>query len=266
MQTTLFEPGEPTGRHRLDSNTVARLDEVTGFADLAAALADARAAHPDARILCTLDDLDQCVYTSMHAGHRLDDDANWDEDPYDFDDPAAVHRVENARVARIAALLDDPDHQVDWASLAETRAATEDDLTALVSANRAPDRAIDDVVLIQRVPVDRDDLAIAGIPNGYFADDWDIFANHAVIRRLAGHGYRHLAVGASLLGFVRSTPPSIERAAAVVTDLIHLYGTPESIAWHELALLLPTRRLLLVGYTENFADAVDAVPEDPRAE
>ncbi|APE35813.1 hypothetical protein BOX37_19760 [Nocardia mangyaensis] len=266
MQTTLFEPGEPTGRHRLDSNTVARLDEVTGFADLVEAFAAARAAHPDARIVCTLDDLDQCVYTSMHAALRLDDDANWDDGPYDYHDPAAVHRVENARVARIAALLDDPARQVDWANLADTRAATEDDLTALVAANREPDHALDDVVLIQRVPVDRDDFAVAGIPNGYFADDWDIFANHAVIRRMAGHGYQHVAVGASLLGFVRSTPPSVEQAAAVVTDLIHLYGTPESIAWHELALLLPTRRLLLLGYTENFADAIDEIPEDPPTE
>lgn len=256
MQTTLFEPGEPTGRHRLDSNTVARLDGVTGFADLDEVLAELRATHPGTRILCTLDDVDQCVYTSMHATLRLDEDDDSAAD-LDHDDPVAVHRVENARVARIAALLDDQDRRVDWASLADSRAASDTDLTALVALNTAPDRAIDDVVLIQRVPVPRDDLAVAGIPNGYFADDWEIFANHTVIRRMAEHGYRHLAVGASLLAFTRPTPPSIERAAAIVTDLIHLYGTPDAIAWHELALLLPTRPLLLLGYTDNFADAIE---------
>ncbi|MFB7875112.1 hypothetical protein ACFC06_07630 [Nocardia sp. NPDC056064] len=259
MQTTLFEPGEPREpgvRDRLDSNTVARLDGVTGFADLREALTTLRAAYPDARLLCTYDDPDQCAYTSMHATLRLEEDAEPAED-YDFEDPVAVHRAENATLAHIAALLDDPGRRVDWPSLAGSRAAGDADLDDLVRLNSAPDRALDATVLVQRVPVDRDDLALAGIPNGYFAGDWNIFTNHAVIQRMAGHGYRHLAIGAALLAFDRPSAPSAEEAAAVVSDLIHLYGRPDAIAWHELAVLLPDRDLLVLGYAEDFGDALD---------
>ncbi|MFC6012500.1 hypothetical protein [Nocardia lasii] len=255
---TTFEPGEPpVGRDRLDSNTVARLDDVTTFAQLLDAAELVRMDHPDARIVCTLDDLGQCAYTSMHATLGLDHD-----DDIDHDDPVAAHRAENATVARIAALLDDPEARVPWESLRDTRSASEDELSALVAANRCPDRVVDDVVLIQRVPVDRDDLAIAGIPNGYFADDWSTYDNHTVIVRMAAHGYRHLAIGASLLAFARPTPPTAEQAAALITDLTHLYGSPTAIAWHELALQLPTHRHLILGYAENFADALTTDTED----
>ncbi len=250
---TTFEPGEPpVRRNRLDSNTVARLDDVTTFAQLLDALELVRMDHPDARILGTLDDLGQCAYTSMHATLGLVD-ADGEHDP---DDAAATHHAENATVSRIAALLDSPSARVPWDALRDTRNASEDELTALVTANRSLDRVVDDVVLIQRVPVDRDDLAIAGIPNGYFADDWSTYDNHTVIRRMATHGYRHIAIGASLLAFARPTAPTPEQAAALVTDLTHLYGSPTSIAWHELAVQLPTQRELILGYAENFADAL----------
>ncbi|MFC9658713.1 hypothetical protein ACFVJ5_00630 [Nocardia sp. NPDC127606] len=258
---TTFEPGEPpVRRNRLDSNTVARLDDVTTFAQLLDALELVRMDHPDARILCTLDDLGQCAYTSMHATLGLVEGEGGavHDDP---DDPAATHHAENATVSRIAALLDNPSARVPWDALRDTRNASEDELAALVAANRSPDRVVDDVVLIQRVPVDRDDLAIAGIPNGYFADDWSTYDNHTVIRRMATHGYRHIAIGASLLAFARPTAPTPEQAAALVTDLTHLYGSPTAIAWHELAVLLPTQRQLVLGYAENFADALTADTE-----
>lgn len=241
----------------MDSNSVARLDEVGGFTDLFDALDALSAAYPSARLLCTLDDLDQCAYTSMHATGRLEDDQNLAAEPYDHDDAAAVHRAQTTTTAAIATLLDNPATQIDWEMLRNARIADDHDLDALVTLNDAPDRALDDVVLIQRVAVDRDDLAIAAIPNGYFTGDWNIFANHAVIRRMAGHGYRHLAIGAALLAFIRPAAPDPEEAAATVTDLVHLYGSPDAIAWHELAALLPTRRLLILGYAEDFGDALD---------
>ncbi|MDT7797964.1 MAG: hypothetical protein QOI78_1397 [Actinomycetota bacterium] len=110
---------------------------------------------------------------------------------------------------------------------------------------------------MQRVPVPRDDLAVAGIPNGYFTSDWNVFQNHAIIRRMAVHGYRHLGIGASLLGFDRAAAPSADEAKAVVADLKHLFGAAGAAGWTELATLLPQRRLLLLGYTENFPDMID---------
>ncbi|MEV6903222.1 hypothetical protein [Amycolatopsis sp. NPDC051372] len=104
-----------------------------------------------------------------------------------------------------------------------------------------------------------DDLVIAGIPNGYFTSDWTVFQNHAIVRRMATHGYRHFGIGASLLGFDRVAAPTTEQARALVADLTHLYGAPGApgvAAWDELAGLLPERCLLLLGYTENFPDMV----------
>ncbi|KAF0847537.1 hypothetical protein [Nocardia caishijiensis] len=258
MKTTLFGHHDPVRRDRLDSNTIAQLDDVTGFAEVLDALDAARARHPGDRIVCTLDDPYQCAYTSMHATLALRDD-DWDEEP-DDDDPAAVHRYDNASTGRIAALLDDPDRQIEWSTLHGTSTVSSYDLDALAAMNRTPDVVLDDVVLIQRVPVARDDLAIAGIPNGYFTADRDIFANHAVVRRMADHGYRFTGLGATLLGFDRPTPPTPKQVTALIADLTDLYGCPEATCWAELAESLPTQRLLLLGYAEDFGDALDRVP------
>ena len=211
----------------MDENTVARLDKPT-VTELLAALDRLRADHP--RLVCTLDDVNQCVYTSGHAS--LDD----------------------RLVDGVAAALDDPAHRVRWDDLPGERFGGAADVATLVAVHREPDLVLDDVVLVQRVPVARDDLVIAGIPNGYFTADWDVFQNHTIIRRMAGHGYRHFGVGASLLGFDRPTAPTPDEARAVVADLVHLYGAPDSADWVELATLLTARPLLLLGYTEDFPD------------
>ncbi|WP_328616863.1 hypothetical protein OHS18_10740 [Amycolatopsis sp. NBC_00355] len=238
MRVTRYGPSEEAGRGRLDTNTVARLDEVAGFTGLLDVLGALRAEHAPARLLCTLDDVDQCAYTSGHASE--DDRLRPDSDDAD------------ARAAHIAAALDDPGSRVAWEDLPGERLGGEADVAALVEVNRDPDAFLDDVVLVQRVPVPRDDLAIAGIPNGYFTADWNVFQNHAIIRRLAGHGYRHVGIGASLLGFDRTAAPSEEEVRAVVADLQHLYGA--SGAWALLAALLPERPFLFLGYTEDFPD------------
>ncbi|UOX90706.1 hypothetical protein MUY14_08795 [Amycolatopsis sp. FBCC-B4732] len=252
MRVMRYEPSDDVGRARLNTNTVARLDDVGTFTELLGVLARIRAEHRPARILCTLDDVSQCAYTS---GHATEDDRLWfDDGDIDHDDPIARRRADDGRAARIAAALDDPGQQFPWQKLPGDRLGGEADVAALVEVNRNPDGFLDDVVLIQRVPVARDDLAIAGIPNGYFTSDWDVFQNHTIIRRMAAHGYRLLGIGASLLGFDRPAPPAADKAEAVVADLQHLYGAPSTESWAELAALLPQRQLLFLGYTENFPD------------
>ncbi|MEV4603438.1 hypothetical protein AB0K15_39400 [Amycolatopsis sp. NPDC049253] len=250
MRVTRYDAVQEVRRGRVDTNTVARLDEVGGFAEVLDALGRLRGEDPTARVLCTLDDVDQCLYTNLHA---TEDDRLWYDDGGD-EDPARRRKVDDARVEHVAAVLEDPASRVEWAELPGQRTGGEADVAALVAVNRAPDGFLDDVVLVQRVPVARDDLAIAGIPNGYFTSDWNVSQNHAIVRRMAAHGYRHFGIGASLLGFDRDAAPSPEEARAVVADLTHLYGAPGVTAWDELAGLLPGRRLLLLGYTENFPD------------
>ncbi|WP_174183581.1 hypothetical protein [Nocardia barduliensis] len=239
----------------MNTNTVARLEGVESFSELLAVLDELRVAHGPARLLCTLDDVDQCLYTSMHAA---EDDRLWFEEVEDDkQDPVARHRIDNARTAYIAAALEDHAHRIRWDALAATRTGGAAQVAALVEVNRTPDRALDDVVLVQRVPVAADDLTIAGIPNGYFTGDWDVFQNHAVVRRMAAHGYRHFGIGAALLAFDRPAAPTMEEARAVVTDLVHLYGAGEATGWPELASLISRQRLLVLGYTEGFTDALD---------
>lgn len=253
MRVTLFDPHGPATRDRWSTNTIARLDGVETFAEVLAALAEFRTEQPSARLLCTLDDLNQCLYTSMHASM---DDRLGDEDDYDQDDPAATHDADNARIARIAAALGDRTFRVEWSSLVAEASADDTKVAAIVGVNRHLDGVLDDSVLVERVPVSRDDLAIAGMPNGYFDDDWDIFQNHAIVQRMARHGYRHIGVGASLLGFDRPTVLTEEQAHAVIADLTHLYGAAGSTLWQELAALLAEQNLLVLGYTEDFADTL----------
>ncbi|MGX1808322.1 hypothetical protein ACWIGI_21590 [Nocardia sp. NPDC055321] len=253
MRITTYDTLAPVTRERLNTNTVARFDEVESLSGVLDAMDELRARHAPARLLCTLDDRHQCGYTSMHAS--LDDRFTIADDEYDENDVAAAHRVDDARSVHIAKVLDDTRFRVDWEALAPGPHVTELDVAALVDINARSGDMIDDVVLVQRVPVDRDDLALAGIPNGYFAGDRDTFENHAIVRRLARHGYRHFGTGAALLGFDRPAP--LDDNPALLADLIHLFGTPDSTCWQALAELLATRRTLLIGYTEDFSDLLD---------
>jgi hypothetical protein len=135
------------------------------------------------------------------------------------------------------------------------------DVEALVAMNRDPDRVLahDDVVYVQRVPAARNDLLIAGLPNGYFSVDWKVLQNHALIRHMqAVHGYRFFGIGASWLGFVRAQAQSADEARHLVDDLALAYPSDDASEAardsNDLALLLTARRTLLLGYTENFSE------------
>lgn len=240
-----FQPIDTFSHVRLSD--VDSLNEVLGF------MSALRQAHPGHRFLCTLDDLGQCCYTSMHAAQH--DDLYLDSDDVDDADPDAVHAHEGRMLAHIVAQLTNPQRQVTWEALPDALEADDEMLQALVDANRTPSRVLDDVVYIQRLPVADDDLLIAGLPNGYFTCDLDIFQNHAVIRRMAErHGYRFFGIGASWLGFVRTSPPDAAGVERLIADLSFLYrrDAASSPAWQELSATLAASAVLMLGYTESF--------------
>lgn len=261
MQTHTIVFREPSPFKSVNTYSHLRLSEVTTLAEVLACLDELRRSQPDLRFLCTLDDLNQCCYTSMHASQ---DDLllPGDEDSaVDFDDPLAVHAFEAARLAHVQRQLDAPALRQQWDDVAGTLVISAHEVGVLVDMNQSPDKVLahDDVVYVQRVPVPRDDLLIAGLPNGYFSCDWNVFQNHAVIRRLERtHGYRFFGIGASWLGFVREQNPGVAEARAVVDDLAALYAPDDAAAgaqaWAALASLLTSRKTLLLGYTENFAE------------
>ncbi len=254
MQTVQITADQSGPLRAVNSLAVQQLTGVTSLDAVLARIEQLRVAEPAVRVLCTLDDIGQCGYTSMHAS--MDARIDLDEDDIDDESPAAERARGLKRLAHVATQLDVPAHRVDWKALAGTLQCSDADIAALAAANTTPDALLDDEVQLLRIPVARDDLAIAGLPNGYFSSDWDIFQNHALARRLQdSHGYRLFGVGASWLGFVRDQPLSAAAAAGLIGDLQVIYGPAGTAqAWQSLAAAVQRQRILLLGYTENFAD------------
>jgi len=217
-----------------------------------AQILDCLAAHrPSSNhaLLCTLDDLDQCLYTSMHASGNerifIDDEAEDDESATDL-----ATRVR--RLKHVVEQLQNSEHRIEWTSMHGTLFCNDQDIQTLVDVNESPDSILDETVYIQRVPVQDNDLLIAAMPNGYFTADWDVFQNHALIRHLSSrYGYRLFGIGAAWLGFQRDTPPV--DTAALIADLRLLYGSfGTDRSWNALGEILSQRNTLFIGYTEDF--------------
>lgn len=215
-------------------------------------LASLHVADPRLRYLCTLDDVGQCRYTSMHASDDERIALYEDEDPATPEDALAAR---GRLLAHVVAQLEHSTHRLQWTALAGTLMCSDEDIEALVAANAKPDLIIDDVVCVQQVPVASDDLLIAALPNGYFSADWDLFQNHALIRHLQErYDYRLFGLGASWLGFQRDRAPSSAEAGALVADLQRVYAAGTHDTWSQLAETLATRTTLLLGYTEDFSE------------
>ncbi|MFF3853603.1 hypothetical protein [Micromonospora sp. NPDC002575] len=253
MKVWLVDHAAPGPHRPVDSLSHARLSEIGSLDEVLAFVGGLHAADPGARFLCTLDDLNQCCYTSMHAAEDDRIDAPYGQ--VDFDDPQAVHAYRLACLRHVAAQLDNPQFRTSWEDVTGTLLTLAADIRILAARNADASAVLDAVVYVQRLPVARDDLLLAGLPNGYFASDWDVFQNHAVIRRMReSYGYRFFGIGASWLGFVADAPLSPEAATRLVADLTDLYGDPEGAAeaWRDLASHVQRRTTLLLCYTEEF--------------
>ena len=255
MDVAVIDYRAPSAFRPIDTFSCRRLSGGLALRQVLDCLGALRQADPDHRYLCTLDDLNQCCYTSGHAGR--DDRIDIDPGATDFDDPESLRAFEARRLAHVTARLQNPALRETWDNVCGTLATSVDDVVALVGMNRDPDRVLDDVIYVQRLAAPDDDLLIAGLPNGYFTCDWNLFQNHAVIRRMGErHGYRFFGIGASWLGFVRDRPVGKDGADRLVADLADLYGcggADARPAWEELAGIVAAGTILLLGYTENFA-------------
>jgi hypothetical protein len=213
---------------------------------------------PNTLYIATLDDFGQCCYTSMHAG--MGDLLYVDEPDIDSeDDPAQDLARDIEKAQHVAAQLDNPELQVSWADMASVLITFPEDIKALLAVNQNPALVLDDEVCIQRVPLvaTRPDLAIAGLPNGYFSCDWNTFQNHCVIRRMIErYDYRFIGLGASWLGFVRSKPLSAMEADSLLADIRHLYGTHEEVMqlWLDLREVFMQQTTLMLAYGEAFSE------------
>lgn len=248
-------PGE--GHRGVNRLSVALISDAESFDALLAAFRRVEAAHrDDGRCFLTLDDPNQCLYTSGHARakHDLDGDVAYPDD--DTDDALTAYDTAVFESARAA--LRDPDRAVRWEDVGSSLVTEPSDIEALVTLNRAPGLVVDDVHVVQCLPTADDTDLLADLPNGYFACDWTPFECHAVARRMSErHGYALVGIGASTLGFLSVLDPEQRDVDALIADLRELYGHSDADAWNDLGEVLRGSPVLLLGYTEDFAELTE---------
>lgn len=245
------------GHRGVNRLSVALITDAQSFDALLAAFRRVEAAHRrDGRCFLTLDDPNQCLYTSGHARnkHDLDGDVAYPDD--DTDDALAAY--DTAVFESAAAALRDPDRAVRWEDVSSSLVTEPSGIEALVALNRDPGLVVDDVHVVQCLPTADDTDLLADLPNGYFACDWTPFESHAVARRMGErHGYALVGIGASTLGLLSVLDPEQRDVDVLIADLRELYGNPDADAWNELGDVLRSSSVLLLGYTEDFAELTE---------
>lgn len=257
MKITYLE-NQPKTIHGINELSYAVLFAVSSLREVADFMAGL-SISPNTLFIATMDDFSQCCYTSMHAS--MNDLLYVDGVDIDFEDSQQLLAYELKNVQHIAAQLDNLDLQVSWESMASLLLTSPKEIEILLEVNSNPALVLDDKVCIQRVPLPaaRSDLSIAGLPNGYFSCDWNVFQNHCVIRRMIElYDYRFVGLGATWLGFVRSKPLSVMEADLVLADMRHLYGTHEEATevWNSLHDVLIQQTTLMLAYGEGFAESL----------
>lgn len=219
--------------------------------------------RPNVRVLASLDDLHQAMYTSGHAIDTRDLDAVEGHDlsslpPEAFADgehrghlslPAEFPiRLANLLARARDVTLDQAAGYLNW--------ETTGDANDLVTINADPETPLrigkEKAVLFQFVPVTAAAETLAALPNGYFVGDLSPMQNLALARRLEDqHGLALFGIGSRFLGFRRQTPLDAAAARALADELAGFYADTPSGKAAELAALLTGRDWLLLRYTES---------------
>lgn len=253
MRIEILGPGDRSG---IDRFSIAVISGAASFDEVRGAFHQVATEH-GGRGSCflTLDSLHQCLYTSTHARHAYGLDGDLDSPADESAMNVAAYELQLFRTARQA--LDDPARRIGWSEMTALETTTAH-IAALLELNRRPDLLLEARHVVQCVPGSRDDDALANIPNGYFEGDWSPFQTSAVVNRICQrHSYSLLGIGASTLTFLSTIGnPSNRNISALVQDLQYLYGHPQSWAWSPLAETLAASPILILGYTDNFADRV----------
>lgn len=205
---------------------------ISSIDDLVEAYRKIAASHPGFRPLMSLDDLPQARYTSGHARNSLglDDATELDIEGL----PAEC--FENGEYigypttkAEFALCFRNFTNRVATTSFEDACAhgltLDEQGVQEWVGAQENPVSLLDQPLSALLVPVEQTYEALAAFPNGYFTCDLGPAQNFAVARHFAlTHGYELMGIGASYLGFLRTTPPDLSVAKAVAVDFCALYN------------------------------------------
>jgi hypothetical protein len=214
--------------------------------------------HTGKSILLTLDDLGQAEYTSTHAtmSHDLDDTEGYDLSNLDaaafengehigyLSTPSEFFIRKENFLKKVA--------DVDFADACDRDLTIEPaEIELLKKINQAPIAYFDQQILVKIIPVTQSYEAICGFPNGYFTSDLNPFENYAVAKHLQQqYGYELFGIGASCIGFIRSSILDEASAKELTIDLMKLYHAPES-TFQPLFELVRKQAHLILKYVET---------------
>jgi len=239
-------------------------ENLGSFEALCETYEDLQAEHSDRRVLVTLDNPYQALYTSGHATnkHHLDDTEGHDLSglpPECFEDgkhlgyltTEAELPITLANLKGLSAntSFDDACGLLPWNGGDPEAPKTPDAL--IKSPGEALGPELSREFYFQFVPVNDAADALAALPNGYFAGDLSPMQSYAVAKHLdAHHGFKLFGVGASNLGFVRSAALNVDEAAALAEDIARLHVEAPSDATERLTAALEGKRWVLLRYSE----------------
>lgn len=240
-------------------------EHLPDFAALRGVYRALKAEHPGKRVLATLDDPGQALYTSAHAieKHGLDDTAGHDLSalgPECFEDGKHCERLmAGAKIPIRLANLHARAAQTTFADVSGLlywEGGSDGGPTCPDAVMRDPDAALRSAPLdeahFQFVPVMAAADALAALPNGYFTSDLTPMQSYAVAQHLEqNHAMALFGVGARYLGFVRDSELAPDEAVALAQDIVTLYGKAPVDATQRLADALAGKDWLLLRYTES---------------
>ena len=240
-------------------------ENLGSFEALCETYEDLQAERSERQVLVTLDNPYQAVYTSGHATdkHSLDDVEGHDLTglpPECFEDGEHLGyltteaelpiMLANLKTLSAKTTFEDACGLLPWKGGDPEAPSTPDAL--IESPSKALEPELIREFYFQFVPVDESADALAALPNGYFKSDLTPMQSYAVARHFdAHHGFRLFGVGASNLGFVRSSALDDVEAEALAIDIAKLYLDTPDDAVQRLSHALIGKRWLLLRYSES---------------
>ena len=215
------------------------------------------------KVFLVLDDAAQAQYTSMHAveDDRLYVDFSDDLNEIDPNDPLCNQTYQNVCVPKqfqhYIQQLSHLDHQRSFKSLAgKMQHYDENDLEALVYFNENLLISTNTEITVKVAEVEIESLKLAMMPNGYFSCDFDSFENFAIIQQMQHYGFEFIGLGASLLGWIKTSDFKADKIEDLIQDLAVIYPLDSSHQKAIKALILKNNYLIL-PYSESPQEYLD---------
>ena len=244
-------------------NHYADIVEIHSWAELLESyLALKQDVHPK-KVFLVLDDAAQAQYTSMHVveDDRLYVDFSDDLNEIEVNDPRWERTYQNVCVPKqfqhYIQQLSHLDHQRNFKSLAEKmQHYDENDLEALVYFNENLLISTNTEIKVKVADVETESLKLAMMPNGYFSCDFDSFENFAIIQQMQHYGFEFIGLGASLLGWIKTSDFKADKIEDLIQDLAVIYPLDPSHQKVMKALILKNNYLIL-PYSESPQEYLD---------